>query len=174
MESPIIVSLRPWQKDDRQSLAVLANNFEIWKNLRDRMPHPYLPAHAAQFIHYCSRLSPPSVLAITAGDQFAGCIGLEPQDDVYRFNAELGYWIGEPFWGKGIATQAVATFLSYVHETFPHLHRIYASVFEYNLPSMRVLEKNGFHLEGIRKKAVFKNGAYWDDHLYVLFNPLKK
>lgn len=96
-------------------------------------------------------------------------VGLIFQKDVYRKSTEIGYWIGESFWGKGIATQAVGLL---VHHAFEELGlaRLYAGIFEYNVGSIRVLEKNGFQKEGISKKAVFKNGKFWDEHRYALLN----
>lgn len=131
------------------------------------MPHPYTLPHADEFIAYCIAQKPPQVLAITADDAIAGCIGLEMQTDVSRWSAELGYWIGEPFWNKGIATEAVKLMLEYTSQNFPMLVRIYAGVFENNTASMRVLEKCGFHLECILRKAVVKNNIISDCYLWV-------
>lgn len=170
MTEDTAVRLREWKAEDRRELALLANNIRIWNNVRDRLPYPYTLQHADEFILYCRRLQPPSVLAVEVEGSLAGCIGIELQSDIYRYNAEIGYWIGEPFWGRGIATEAVRQFMPYLRTTFPDLVRVYASVFAYNTPSMRVLEKNGFELEGIRRRAVFKNGELHDDHIYVRFN----
>ena len=159
--------MRPWQKSDRHILAGLANNIRIWDNVRDRLPHPYTLQHADIFISYCTAQSIPCVLAITVDDQIAGCIGLEMQTDVSRLSAELGYWIGEPFWNKGIATEAVKQMLGYTFQNFPFLVRVYAGVFEKNTASMRVLEKAGFYLEGIQRQAVVKNGAVMDCYIWV-------
>jgi RimJ/RimL family protein N-acetyltransferase len=94
-------------------------------------------------------------------------IGLHPQKDVYRLSAELGYWIGEPFWGNGIATKAVELILKYGFETL-NLNRIYAGVFEHNIASMRVLEKCDFVKEGIAKQAVIKNNKVIDEHKFAI------
>ncbi len=161
------VTLRPWQKKDRFILAALANNIKIWNNVRDRLPHPYTIKHARAFIKYCRSQDPPHVLAIDVNGQLAGCIGLELQDDISRISAELGYWIGEPYWGRGVATEAVKQMLEYTFETFPVVSRIYAKVFEYNIASMKILEKNGFHLESIQKKSVIKNNEIIDEHIWV-------
>ena len=161
------VSLREWKKSDRIILAELANNIDIWRNVRDRLPHPYQLKHADEFIAYCLAQKTPYVLAIMVGDKIAGCIGLELQTDTSRLSAELGYWIGEPFWGKGIATEAVKQMLEYISQRFPDLVRIFAGVFEKNVASMRVLEKCGFHLEGIQRKAVIKNNVISDCYIWV-------
>lgn len=132
------------------------------------MPHPYLPSHARTFIEYCRGQKPPHVLAIEADAQLSGAIGLELQDDIFRISAELGYWIGEPFWGKGIATEAVNQMINYTFLNFSHLVRIYARVFEGNIASMRVLEKNGFHLESIQRSSAIKNNVIRDEFIWVL------
>jgi len=87
------------------------------------------------------------------------------QQDVYRKSVEIGYWLGEPFWGMGIATKAVGLIASHAFEDLG-LMRIFAGVFEYNIGSMKVLERNGFQKEGIAKKAVFKSDKFWDEHRY--------
>jgi RimJ/RimL family protein N-acetyltransferase len=161
------ISLRPWQKPDRHILAGLANNIRIWNNVRDRLPHPYTLQHADAFIAYCAAQKPPHVLAVMVDDHIAGCIGLEMQTDISRLSAELGYWIGEPFWNKGIATEAVKQMLEYTSQHFPSLVRIYAGVFEKNKASMRVLEKAGFYLEGIQRQAVVKSGILMDHYIWV-------
>lgn len=163
------VSLRPWQKKDRSILAELANNIKIWNNVRDRLPHPYTLHHADEFIAYCTKQNLPHVLAVIAEGNIAGCVGLELQNDTARISAELGYWIGEPYWGKGVATEAVRQMLDYSFENFSWLIRIYAGVFEHNKASMKVLEKNSFYLEGIQKKAVIKNGVILDCYTWVKF-----
>jgi RimJ/RimL family protein N-acetyltransferase len=98
--------------------------------------------------------------------QFVGEIGIDVKEDVFRLSAEMGYFIGEPFWGKGITTQAIKLMIDYVFNHF-NIVRIEAGVFEFNKPSMRVLEKNDFYLESIKKNAAFKNGKIIDDYLWV-------
>lgn len=163
------VVLRQWQKADRYVLAELANNIKIWNNVRDRMPHPYNLHHASTFIKYCRKQRPPHVLAIEVNGDPAGCIGLELQDDISRISAELGYWIGENYWGRGIATEAVKQMLEYTFTTFPRLIRIYARVFKSNTASMRVLEKNGFHLESVQHRSAIKNNMITDEYVWVTF-----
>ncbi len=163
------IILRPWRREDRFILTELANNINIWNNLRDRLPYPYRLHHADIFMKYCARHSPPQVLAIEADGLVVGCIGLQMQDDVSRISAELGYWIGEPYWGKGIAGESIKLMMGYAFETFPVISRIYARVFEYNKPSMKVLEKNGFHLESIQKQSAIKNNVVVDEYVWVKF-----
>lgn len=161
------IILREWKKSDREALAALANNINIWNNVRDRLPHPYTLKHADEFISYCYAQKPPHVFAITCNNKLAGCIGLEMQTDTSRLSAEIGYWIGEPYWNKGIATEAIISMLEYISKAFPSLIRIYGYVFEKNIASMRVLEKCGFHLEGIQRKAVVKNNNIFDCYVWV-------
>jgi RimJ/RimL family protein N-acetyltransferase len=151
---------------DKARLAELANNRKIWNNVRDAFPHPYAVSDAEYFIGTTFKDEPQRIFAIEYEGQLCGMTGLHQQEDVYRLSAELGYWIGEPYWGKGIATQAVELMTQYGFRKLD-LVRIYAGVFSYNAGSMRVLEKNGFTLEGILKKAVYKNGQMWDEHRYA-------
>lgn len=161
------VTLRPWHKNDRLLLASLANNINIWNNVRDRLPHPYQLHHADEFIRFSLSHKPFRILAIDADDVLTGCIGIELQEDISRLTAEIGYWIGEPHWGRGIASQAVALMLQHVTEKFPQIVRIYAKVFEYNKASMKVLEHNGFNLESIQKRSAIKNDTIVDEYLWV-------
>jgi len=160
------VSIRAWKKEDAGILASISNNRKIWLNVRDRFPYPYTVKDAVEWIEYSHTKSPLISLAIIYNNQVAGSIGIVPKDDVYRKSIEIGYFLGEPFWGKGIATEAVEQLLSYIATNFDVI-RIFAEVFEHNTPSMKVLEKNGFHLEGIRRKAVIKNNVVMDDYVWV-------
>ena len=166
MINPIV--LRPWQKEDAGQLAAIANNYNIWLNVRDRFPHPYTVRDALQWFTYNSTFTPAQSLAIVYHGSIAGSIGVLVKDDVYRKSIEVGYFVGEAFWGKGIATCAMALLLDYIHTNF-NIIRVYAKVFEHNIGSMRVLEKNGFHLESIRYKSVCKNNVLMNDHVWVKF-----
>ena len=150
-------------------MAKLANNRNIWDNVRDRFPHPYGEKEAKEFIDIQSKNDLEQVCAIDYIGQFCGCIGMIFQEDVYRKSAEIGYWIGEPFWNKGVATAALRLL---VHKAFNEmkLKRLFAGVYQYNIGSIHVLEKNGFALAGILKKAVFKNDKFWDEHRFALIN----
>jgi [ribosomal protein S5]-alanine N-acetyltransferase len=162
------IVLRPLQKTDNVALANLANNKNIWNNIRDAMPHPYTEANADFFIDLVQKENPNHILAIESEGVFCGLIGLHRQNDVYRLSAELGYWIGEPFWGKGIGTKAVELMVKHGFENL-ELNRIYAGVYGFNLASMHVLEKCGFEKEGILRKAVIKNNIVLDEHRYAIF-----
>jgi RimJ/RimL family protein N-acetyltransferase len=164
------VQIRPWKPEDAGPLAAICNNRKIWLNVRDRFPHPYTVANAVEWIKFTSEQKPIQNMAIIYNGQIAGSIGVMTKDDVYRKSIEIGYFLGEPFWGKGIATQAVSHLIEYIKENFDVI-RIYAEVFDHNKASMKVLEKNGFHLEGIREKAVIKNNVVLDDYVWVKFLP---
>jgi RimJ/RimL family protein N-acetyltransferase len=160
------ISLRNWYREDAQQLAAIANNKNIWLNVRDRFPHPYTVMEALQWIEKCSLEQPTQNFCIVYNGKVAGSIGVLPKDDVYRKTIEIGYIIGEQFWNKGIATKAVELLLQYIYEHFDVV-RIFAEVFEHNKPSMKVLQKNGFYLEGLRRKAVVKDGVVMDDYVWV-------
>lgn len=161
------VQLRELYLSDAKTMARLADNKNIWDNVRDRFPHPYTEKDASVFIEGQREDEDEKVFAIELDGEFCGCIGLIFQKDVYRKSAEIGYWVGENFWGKNVATEALSQLIEYAFKNL-ELNRLYAGVFEYNRSSMRVLEKNGFQREGLFKKAVFKNGKFWDEYRYAL------
>ena len=161
------ILLRPLLDDDQISLANLANNKKIWDNVRDFLPSPYTNKDAETFINITKQEDIPMTFAIAFHEKFSGVIGLVRQSDVYRNTAEIGYWIGEPFWNKGIATTAVNLITDYGLNTLD-LIRIHTGVFEYNIGSMRVLEKNGYIKDGIFKKSIMKNGQIWDEHRFSI------
>jgi len=165
---PAEVQIRPWKPEDAGALAAICNNRKIWLNVRDRFPHPYTVANAVEWIKFTGDQKPMQNMAIVYKGRIAGSIGVMPKEDVYRKSIEIGYFLGEPFWGKGIATLAVGQLLEYIKTNFDVI-RVYAEVFKHNTASMRVLEKNGFHLEGIREKAVIKNNIILDDCVWVKF-----
>jgi [ribosomal protein S5]-alanine N-acetyltransferase len=160
------IVLRPWRKEDAQQLASIGNNRKIWLNVRDRFPHPYTVMDAMQWIQIQSERKPVEHFCIEYQGKVAGSIGVLPKDDVYRKTTEIGYFVGETFWGKGIATKAVASMVEYIEKQFDVV-RIFAEVFEHNKASMSVLRKNGFYLESIRKRSVIKDGVIMDDHVWV-------
>ena len=159
--------IRPLKAQDRESLAKYANNYQIARNLRDRFPHPYTVVDAEWFIDFCQQPpAPPSYGIIKAGECI-GVIGFIPQEDVYRKNAEFGYWVGEPFWGQGIATLAAQKMTRFIFDNF-EITRLFAGVFEYNPASRKVLEKAGFTLDCIFQKSIFKENQYWNEYRYSL------
>ncbi len=160
-----LVSLRVLIKEDAEQLSKLANNIKIAHNLRDRFPSPYTINDANAFLNMMENEQKLINFAICYEGNFAGMIGLIPQDDIYRFSAEMGYWVGEPHWNKGIASNAVSQILEFARSS-SGLVRIYSSVFENNVASQRVLIKNGFNFDCIAKKAVYKNNRFLDEYRY--------
>ena len=157
--------IRDWQVEDAPAVAKYANNRKIWINLRDAFPHPYLLKDAQFFISRVNQADPITVFAIATRSEAIGSIGLMPGRDVHRHTAELGYWLAEPFWGKGIMTQAVQSLTSFAIRNLS-LRRIFAEPYITNPASARVLEKAGFVCEGILRSNVFKDGKVLDQFLY--------
>ncbi|HNS19206.1 MAG TPA: GNAT family protein [Sedimentisphaerales bacterium] len=159
-------AIRDWSGGDAGAIARYANNPNVAIWLRDRFPCPYRLSDAKVFLGKVARQNPQTVFAIATQEEAVGGIGLEFRDDVHRFTAELGYWLGEPFWGRGIMTEAVRAFTAWSFEHF-EVHRIYASVFDGNDASVRVLEKAGFQREGRLRASVFKHERILDQLLYA-------
>jgi RimJ/RimL family protein N-acetyltransferase len=164
------IFIRPWTDTDAESLVKYADNILIWNNLRDYFPSPYTPEHAHDWLEKTVGAEPLINFAIDLEGEAIGGVGLILNGDVYALSAEVSYWVGEPFWGKGIATEAVRQLTEYTFYYF-NIVRLYAEVFETNKSSMRVLEKNGYYLEGLRRKAVFKNNVLMDDYIWVKIRP---
>lgn len=160
------VTLRPILKTDAYDIALQANNRKVADNLRNVFPHPYSLDDAHSFIDFALKDKMATRFVIVYQDILVGLIGLHFKDDVYAKNSEIGYWIGEDYWGKGIGTAAVKLITDYGF-SLKDCHRIYAGVFEYNNGSMRILEKNGYRNEGILKQSIYKNGNYWDEYKYA-------
>jgi len=160
-------SLRNFVPEDAVALASHANNSRIAANLRDVFPYPYHLKDAREFIEKVMIDPVDLILAIEVDGEACGAIGLNGMDDIYRYNAEIGYWLSEQHWNKGIAGRAVGEM---VRLGFTHFHweRIWAGVFAYNTASARVLEKNGFNREALHRQAVCKNGKMLDEYIYAL------
>jgi [ribosomal protein S5]-alanine N-acetyltransferase len=135
--------------------------------MRDLFPHPYTLVEADRLLAISSQQNPVTKFAIAVDDEAVGGIGLTLQDDVYRRSAEIGYWLGESFWGRGIITAAVRTITRFAFDTFD-LTRIFANVFAWNPASGRVLEKAGYLREGVMRQSVFKEGQMIDAFLYAI------
>ncbi|MBN2523608.1 MAG: GNAT family N-acetyltransferase [Bacteroidales bacterium] len=159
------IILRKLEFADKKRLAQLANNKKIWDNVRDYFPYPYTKKDATEFIESCRKEDPEITFAVVFNNELVGVAGLVLQTDIYKNTAEIGYWIGEEYWNKGIATQAVRLLVSYGFENLK-LHRIFTGVFEYNKASQKVLEKCGFVHEGTSKKSITKNNAIIDEYRY--------
>jgi len=164
------VILRPWRDDDAETLARLADDPRVASMLRDRFPHPYSRADAESFIAFASSQATVTNFAIEATGEIAGGIGLEPFADVHRLTAEIGYWLGPRYWGRGLATASVVALTRHAFDALA-LTRVQAGVYEWNPASARVLEKAGFTLEGRMRKHVTKNGRTGDVLLYARVRP---
>lgn len=160
------IVLRPWQKQDAQELALVANNRNIWRNLRDSLPSPYTVMDALQWIAHANAQNPVCNFAIVYNGKIAGSAGCKTKEDISRKTIELGYFVGEHYWGKGIATEAVRQLLDFISTRLDCI-RIEAHVFEKNRASMKVLQKNGFFLESVQRKAVIKENEIIDDYIWV-------
>ena len=156
------VLLRPFRMDDADLITELANNEKISRNLRDGFPYPYTRNDAVRFISHCLAMPVTTFFAIEYKGSYAGNISLSPCSDVYRKSAEIGYFIGEPFWNKGIATAAVNLITDFGFRELG-LARIHTGVYEYNPASQHVLEKCGYVKEGVFRKSIFKMGQLWDE-----------
>lgn len=159
--------IRSWRTEDETAIVKYANNRNISINLRDSFPFPYTLQDARTWLRKVSKQEPETAFAIANAEEAIGGIGLHMQRDVFRHSAEIGYWLGEPFWGKGIATLTLSAFTSYTFSVFD-LHRIYAGVFDGNHSSVRVLEKAGYRFEGRMRDAVIKNGNILDQLIYAI------
>ena len=153
--------------DDLNCLVKYANNIKIASNLMDRFPHPYTEGFGKKFIANAISHSPAQIMTIDINGECSGAVGLHPGEDVYRMNAEMGYWLAEPYWGKGIITAAVKQMIDYGFKNLPR-KRIYARPFSPNIASQRVLEKAGMKKEAVLKNAFFNNGQYVDEIIYSI------
>ena len=161
------LKLRPWRRGDEEALVRHANNRNVWRNLTDRFPHPYTATDARAWVRQCSTSEgPPRHLAITVDGEPIGGTGFERLPDLARLTAEIGYWLGEAYWGQGFATEALRLTTDYAFSQFDFV-RLQAGVLEWNPRSRRVLEKAGYHLEARLAKAVYKDGQTIDSWLYV-------
>jgi RimJ/RimL family protein N-acetyltransferase len=158
--------VRSWQTSDVESLAKHANNRNIWKNLRDAFPHPYTRHDAREFIRAIRLREPETTFAIAVNGEAVGSIGYVMHSDVERVSAEIGYWLGEPYWGRGILTDALKGVTSYAMTTHG-LTRIYALPFSWNVASCRVLEKAGYVLEARLRCSAVKDGELTDQMQYA-------
>jgi [ribosomal protein S5]-alanine N-acetyltransferase len=160
--------LRPWMQEDAPSLARHADNPRVSACLRDLFPSPYTIDDAHRFIAMANGPNHGLLFAIEVRGEAAGGIGILPLTDVYRGTAEIGYWLAEPFWGKGIATGAVRALVPVAFEK-TGVVRIQAGIFANNPASMRVLEKCGFVREAVHRNAITKHGMLMDEVMYVRF-----
>ena len=160
------LKVRSWRKDDLKSLVLHANNPKIAANLRDQFPHPYTRHDAIDFLDYAQWQEPECSFAIEYGGEAVGGVGFLLGRDIARISAEMGYWLSEEFWGRGIATRAVAAMSDWALDNYK-LTRVFAMAFAHNSASIRVLEKAGFEREGVMRRSAIKNGVILDQILFA-------
>ena len=162
------IELRQWRMSDEECLAKYANNARIAANVRNVFPHPYTLVDARQYIDCCADgdESGRFLRAVVFQGEAVGAISCMTQEDVYCKSGEMGYWLGEPFWGRGIMTASAKLMCRWVFKN-TDLVRVFAQSFDYNIGSMKVLEKAGFQLEGILRSNIYKNGNFFDSRLYA-------
>jgi [ribosomal protein S5]-alanine N-acetyltransferase len=163
-------AVRSWEAADLASLVEHANNRKIWMNLRDRFPYPYTRRDGRAFITAVRSREPETLFAIAVDGRAVGGIGFVLHEDVERISAEIGYWLGEAFWGRGIVTEALKATTEYAIEQYA-LTRIYAVPFAWNAASLRVLEKAGYVLEGRLRRSAIKDGVVTDQLQYAFIAP---
>jgi ribosomal-protein-alanine N-acetyltransferase len=161
-------AVREWQLTDAASLARHADDRRIWRNLRDRFPHPYSRADADAFIAMALAMEPMTFFAIAVDDAAVGGIGYTLHEDVERVSAEIGYWLGTAYWGRGIMTSAVAAVTRLAFNRHEGLRRVYAVPYAWSAASARVLEKVGYRLEGRLRQSVIKDGEVTDQFMYAM------
>ena len=158
--------IRDWRKDDLDALLRYANNPKIAANLRDQFPHPYTRRAGIEYLNYVRSTNPALAFALEFGGEAIGGIGFKQGSDISRLSIEMGYWLGEPFWGRGLTTRAVTAASDWAFGNYKVV-RIFATTFAHNVASMRVLEKAGFEREGILRRSAIKNGEILDQVMYA-------
>lgn len=162
--------VRPWRLADADALVRHANSLHVARQLRDRFPHPYSRANAMAFLKHAAQDEDPLNLAIDVRGEAVGGIGFVPGADVERFSGEIGYWLGEAHWGRGIATEALVLVTDDVFRR-RNMLRLFALPFADNIGSTRVLEKAGYVREGILRASAVKFGQPRDQAIYARINP---
>ncbi|CAA9305278.1 MAG: hypothetical protein AVDCRST_MAG40-630 [uncultured Gemmatimonadaceae bacterium] len=161
--------LRPLVASDAASLAAHANDVDVWRNLRDRFPHPYSTADAEAYIAAVAAAPRQTSFGIVIDGAAAGTVSLVPGDDIARATAEIGYWVGRRFWGRGVTTDAVRAATRYAFAELG-MHRVFAVPFAHNAASNRVLEKAGYTREGLMRRSALKAGEVLDQWLYAAYD----
>ncbi|MBQ20932.1 MAG: GNAT family protein [Vicingaceae bacterium] len=159
--------LRPWKISDLDNLVKYANNWNIAKNMTDQFPFPYSEKDGKAFIEMATKDDPVHIFAIDIDGQAVGGIGIHPQNDIHRKNAELGYWLAEPFWGQGIISNAIKLIVDFAFETYA-ISRVFARPYGTNIASQKVLEKNHFVLEGKFDQVLIKDNLLLDELVYAI------
>jgi ribosomal-protein-alanine N-acetyltransferase len=161
------VILRRWHANDLDTLVSIANNQNIAQYMADVFPHPYTHDKGKAFIEFATTSVTANIFAITIHDKPIGSIGLHLQADILRKNAEIGYWLAEEHWGKGIAVNAIRQITEMGFKDMD-IVRIFARIYGTNMPSQKVIEKSGFKLEGRFEKTIFKNNEFLDELIYAI------
>jgi RimJ/RimL family protein N-acetyltransferase len=160
------VVLKPWAPEHKEGLVAQADDRAVWRNLLAGFPSPYTAEDAEFWINHAAKAEPSIHLCIAVDGSVAGGIGVTVGSGTEAKTGQFGYWLGQEYWGRGIATAAASSMLQHVRNTMA-LARLQAPVFEWNPRSMRVLEKIGFHREAVLRKSVFKDGQVIDTMLYA-------
>ena len=158
-------TVRSYRPGDASSLARHGNNRRVWQNLRDRFPHPFTEAEGAAYIARVLASDDETSFAIDVGGSAVGGISLHPGADIERVGAEIGYWVGEDFWNRGVATAAIELLAEHAFSA-RGLVRLFAVPFATNPASCRALEKAGFQREGLMRQSAIKEGRVLDQYLY--------
>ena len=166
-----LCTIRPWAETDADSLQRHANNRHVSMHLRDRFPFPYEMEQARTFLGWIAKQPSPTVWAIEVNGEAVGGIGIELHTDVERVSAEIGYWLGEAMWGRGIATEALTAVTAEAFKRFD-ITRLYALPFADHAASVRVLEKAGYVREGHLRRSAIKDGKVRDQLLFAAYRPL--
>ncbi len=161
------INLVTWHEGHFHNLYPLANNPKIARNLKDSYPQPYTIHDARFWIEHNQKFNPPQNFGIEYNGQLVGSIGCEIGKNELRTNLELGFWVGEAYWGKGIATEAVKLYTEYVFKRFLEIERVYAQVYDFNGGCMKVLENAGYVPEAILRNGYIKKGKVGDLFQYV-------
>lgn len=159
--------IRDFKFEDKNALVKYANNPEVSKYLRNTFPSPYTVHDAERWLKSVVGKNDSLFFAIANKNELIGGISAIPYEDIHRFTAEIGYWLGQPFWNKGITSDILKSFCNYLFNNYD-FNRLTANVFEGNTASEKVLLKCGFQLEGTLKKSVFKWNIFIDQYIYGL------
>ncbi len=162
-------TLRAWKKTDADDLSKALNNPAILKNLRDGLPYPYTKQDALQYIDsmLSAKENSAYAFAVCIDDKAIGSIGVFRQNNIHKYTGELGYYIAQEYWSKGVGTSAVRQICDYIFK-YTDIMRIFAEPFFYNTASCRILEKNGFSYEGTLRSNAVKDKVVLDMKMYSL------
>lgn len=161
------VKLRPWTINDLDVLVKLANNKNIAQYMADVFPHPYTIETGKKFIEFATTVSTSKIFAITFNSNIVGSIGLHLQNDILKKNAEIGYWLAEEYWGKGIMNEAINQIVNYGFKELD-IVRIFARIYGINKASQKVIQKSNFKLEATFEKTIYKNDVFLDELIFAI------